>query len=257
MRVIGHENTMKSMEIELASLNAWPALKQIDDNGWISRFADGYTKRANSVTILRPKVNPLESQILNYEHLYNMKGQPCIFRLLSFNNNIEIEDILSSKGYANSDHSLVLSQDLKNKKFQSLEFDPITVDKWMKYYCELSNKEIKAHSTHIKMIDNIKGKYLLAVLPKNKNIMSCGLGVVSDGFFGIFDIVTHPQYRNKGYGYEFINGMLHWAIQNHTYTAYVQVIAENTPAVKLYQKLGFELSYEYHYKIQNFALHKH
>jgi GNAT superfamily N-acetyltransferase len=87
--------------------------------------------------------------------------------------------------------------------------------------------------------------------------MSCGLGVVSDGFFGIFDIVTHPQYRNKGYGYEFINGMLHWAIQNHTYTAYVQVIAKNTPAVKLYQKLGFELSYEYHYKIQNFALHKH
>ena len=103
------------------------------------------------------------------------------------------------------------------------------------------------------MINNIKGKYLLAVLPKNENIVSCGLGIISDGFFGIFDIVTAPQFRNKGYGYELINGMLYWAIQNQAYAAYVQVIAENTPAVRLYQKLGFTLSYEYKYKIQNFA----
>lgn len=185
----------------MASLNAWPAFTQVDNNGWIARFADGYTKRANSVTILQPNTILLENQVLHYEHLYNRKGQPCIFRLLSFNNNLEIEE----------------------------------------------------HSTHIKIINNIKGKYLLAVLSKNKNIMSCGLGVISDGLFGIFDIMTHPQYRNKGYGYELINGMLHWAIQNHAYAAYVQVIPKNTPAVGLYQKLGYELSYEYIYKIQNFV----
>jgi ribosomal protein S18 acetylase RimI-like enzyme len=33
----------------------------------------------------------------------------------------------------------------------------------------------------------------------------------------------------------------------------VQVLADNIPAVKLYQKLGYKLSYEYHYKIQNFT----
>lgn len=195
----------------------------------------------------------MENQVLHYEHLYNRKGQPCIFRLLSFNNNLEIESILNSRGYTNGDHSIVLSQGLTNKEFQSIEFNTITVDEWMKYYCKLCNREIEEHSTHIKIINNIKGKYLLAVLSKNKNIMSCGLGVISDGLFGIFDIMTHPQYRNKGYGYELINGMLHWAIQNHAYAAYVQVIPENTPAVGLYQKLGYELSYEYIYKIQNFV----
>ena len=242
---------MKNIQIEIAGLNAWPAFEQVDDNGWIFRFADGYTKRSNSVTVLHPGPGSSESRIIHYEHLYNAKGQPCIFRLLSFNDNTEIVNILASRNYTSGDHSLVLSQDLKNIEFHPVAFDSVTVDEWMKCYCELSNKEIKAHSVHSRMIHNIKNKYLPALLVRNANTVSCGLGVISDGLLGIFDIVTHPQYRNKGYGYELITGMLHWAIQNHAYGAYVQVIAENTPAVRLYQKLGFELSYEYNYKIQN------
>ncbi len=242
---------MSDIQIEMASLNSWPAFKQVDDNGWISRFADGYTKRSNSVTILRPGTVSVENKIIHYERLYKTKGQPCIFRLLSFNDNTEIEFILNSRNYTKGDHSLVLSQELKNNEFQSLYFDSMVVDEWMKHYCKLSDKKLKSHSTHIKMINNIKGKCLLAVLRKNQNIVSCGLGIISDVFFGIFDIVTAPQYRNKGYGYELIHGMLNWSIKNHASVAYVQVLAENTPAIRLYKKLGFEHSYEYHYKIKN------
>ena len=246
---------MNNIDIETAGLKAWPAFVQVDDDGWISRFADGYTKRANSVTLLRPGTDSLEGRIQQYEQMYNEKGQPCIFRLLSFNDNAEIENILDAKGYTHGDHSLVLSQDLINKDFQALEFDPITIEEWMKCYCELSGKEIRAHSTHIRIINNIKDKYILAALPVNKNVLSCGLGALSIGLFGIFDIVTNPQHRNKGYGYKLINGMLHWAVRNRASAAYVQVIAENLPAVRLYQKLGYEPAYEYHYKIQNFTQH--
>ncbi len=244
---------MKNIQIEIAGLNAWPAFEQIVDNGWISRFADGYTKRSNSVTILRPGADSLENRILHYERQYNAKGQPCIFRLLSLNNNAEVESILDSRNYTDGDHTLVLSQDLENREFPPVVFDSITVDEWIKYYCELSCKDIKDHSIHIKMINSIKGKYLLAVLPENGNAVSSGLGVIWDGILGIFDIVTHPQHRKKGCGYKLINGMLNWAVQNNASAAYVQVVVENTPATGLYQKLGFELSYEYNYKIQNFT----
>ena len=246
---------MKNINIETAVLKAWPAFVQADDDGWILRFADGYTKRANSVTLLLPGTDFLEGRIQQCERLYNGKELPCIFRLLSFNDNTEIENILDAKGYTHGDHSLVLSQDLINKDFQALEFDPITIEEWMKCYCELSGKEIRAHSTHIKIINSIKDKYILAALPVNKNVLSCGLGALSIGLFGIFDIVTNPQHRNKGYGYKLINGMLHWAVRNRASAAYVQVIAENIPAVRLYQKLGYEPAYEYHYKIQNFTQH--
>lgn len=75
-----NKKNMKNIQIEIAGLSAWPAFKQVDDNGWISRFADGYTKRSNSVTILRPGADSFEDRILHYEHLYNSKGQPCILR---------------------------------------------------------------------------------------------------------------------------------------------------------------------------------
>lgn len=243
---------MKNIQIERASLNAWPTFEEFNDNGWISRFADGYTKRANSVTVLYPRMDFLESWIQRYEHLYNSKRQPCIFRLLSFNDNTEIERVLDVRGYTKDDHSLVLTLDLNKREFQAVEFDPVTVTEWMKYYCELSGKEIKAHSTHIKIINNIKARHILASLSVENAIISCGLGVLSDGLFGLFDIVTHPQHRNKGYGYKLISGMLQWAFENGASSSYLQVIAENTPVIGLYKRLGYEISYEYYYKIQNY-----
>ncbi|NLD37232.1 MAG: GNAT family N-acetyltransferase [Desulfatiglans sp.] len=245
---------MNIIRIEKAGLKAWPAFEEFDDNGWISRFADGYTKRANSITVLTPGTDSLKSLIQQYEHLYNSKKQPCIFRLLSFNDNTEIERILDARGYTKDDHSLVLSLELKNREFQSLEFDPVTVPEWMKYFCELSGKEIKSHSTHIKIINNIKARHILASLSVENAIISCGLGVLSDGLFGLFDIVTHPQHRNKGYGYKLISGMLQWAFENGASSSYIQVIAENKSAIGLYKRLGYETAYEYHYRIQNYQV---
>ena len=43
--------TPLSAEIETAVLRAWPALEEIDRNGWVLRFAEGYSKRSNCVLI--------------------------------------------------------------------------------------------------------------------------------------------------------------------------------------------------------------
>ena len=40
---------MLHRRLEEVAMNAWPALQQMLFDGWIVRFAQGYTKRANSV----------------------------------------------------------------------------------------------------------------------------------------------------------------------------------------------------------------
>ena len=41
-------------QIEGATLTAWPALRQAQDGLWLWRYAQGYTKRANSIHCLDP-----------------------------------------------------------------------------------------------------------------------------------------------------------------------------------------------------------
>ena len=55
---------------EEITLNAWPALQTVLMDGWVVRFANGYTKRANSVNPLYPSTQPLKRKIEACERLY-------------------------------------------------------------------------------------------------------------------------------------------------------------------------------------------
>jgi hypothetical protein len=71
----------RARRIEESSLGAWPALLDSDFDGWRLRFADGYTRRANSITPLSPSRLALEDKIAACECLYAERGLPAIFRL--------------------------------------------------------------------------------------------------------------------------------------------------------------------------------
>ncbi|MEA3309760.1 MAG: hypothetical protein U9Q70_09655 [Chloroflexota bacterium] len=70
--------------IEEVSLNSWPALQQILFDGWVLRFSEGYTKRANSVNPLFASSLDVEVKIDTCERLYAERGLPTVFRLTPF-----------------------------------------------------------------------------------------------------------------------------------------------------------------------------
>src|SRR5690242_2761336 len=67
--------------IEEASFGAWPALSQVYDDGWILRFADGHTKRANSVNPTYPSLGDVEAKIGRAEGWFRARGLPPVFRV--------------------------------------------------------------------------------------------------------------------------------------------------------------------------------
>lgn len=245
---------MDYVAVEYASFAAWPAFEQIDRGRWLLRFAAGYTKRANSVNVLGHNEGSIAEEVTHCEGHYIQRRMPCIFRLISFIDNSEIEAVLDSRGYYLGEQSLVLLQALEGKRFFSDSLVRFQAEPWMDVYYRLSGKSAQDADKHMQMIKSIQGKNLLVVLRKYGREVSCGLGVICGRFFGIFDIVTHPDHRNRGYGKELISGMLSWAISEGAGTAYVQVVAENAPAIRLYNQLGYEQGYKYHYRIQNVPL---
>src|SRR5260221_12454053 len=85
--------------IEELSLNALPSQQTVYYDGWIVRFANGYTRRANSVNPLYPSTIPLEEKIEYCEALYGSKGQSTIFKLTSAVQPESLPEFLSRRGY--------------------------------------------------------------------------------------------------------------------------------------------------------------
>ena len=67
--------------IEELSLNAWPARQTACYDGWLLRFSEGFTRRANSVNPLYPLTLPVGAKIAFCEDVYRARARQPVFRL--------------------------------------------------------------------------------------------------------------------------------------------------------------------------------
>ncbi len=244
---------MLERRIEEASLNSWPAFQQMLFDGWIIRSAGGYTKRANSVTPLYTSFLSLQEKIVACENFYQKKQLPTIFRLLSFSSAThELDSILAQRAYHRADHVLILSKELAPAPpIQDPELHNVPLAVWLPLFCQFSQTPIEQHQHHKEMLKRIVPDPLFAILHKNGQPVACGVGVLENEVFGLFDIATAPEQRNKGYGTQLVVAMLDWARQKGAGRAYLQVIDTNQIAHYIYTKLGFYELYYYWYRIRS------
>jgi GNAT superfamily N-acetyltransferase len=244
---------MEKRRIEEASLNAWPALQQILLDGWILRFSQGYTKRANSANPLYPSLDlDIEGKIDACERLYAAHGLPATFRLTPFASPPSLDRLLEIRGYRLIDPTLVLYLDLTSWErlpVHSAELQEQGLDGWLDIFCRFRGSPLNAHQTHKAILQAIpSGRILHSLLVEGKPV-ACGLGVLEGDHFGLFDLITDPQWRRQGHGTQLVSGMLAWARSNGARHAYLQVMIANAPARRLYTKFGFLEAYRYWYRV--------
>src|SRR5437660_3962382 len=92
--------------VEATCFNAFPALKQAILAGWLLRFSEGLSRRANSANPLQPGHAPPETVIEAVEALYRREGLPAIVRVPSFLTAIDAP--LEARGYTSEGESRVL-----------------------------------------------------------------------------------------------------------------------------------------------------
>lgn len=236
-------------QVEEAALNAWPALGQIVYDGWLLRCADGYTKRANSVTPLGASQIDFDEKLKFCEQAYAHQQLPCIFRLPSFVAS-PLDALLAQHGYEQADQTLVLHRDLHT--FAAAGHTAIrhnTLDRWLETFCQLSNTTPDQHHAHYMLLQRITQQSLWATLVVDDEPVACGMGVLQVPLFGLFDILVAPGQRNHGYGTQLVQAMLLWAAQHGAAQAYLQVVEHNAAARHVYAKLGFTQLYRYWYRI--------
>ena len=89
------KNSIRFFE-EIAS-NGHVALKSLLYDGWLLRFSNGYTNRANAVLPLYPSKKSLEEKVAYCEKAYEKEGLPPCFKLTECDQ--EFSDFLAARGY--------------------------------------------------------------------------------------------------------------------------------------------------------------
>lgn len=241
-------------KIEELSMNALPAIQMIVYDGWILRFADGYTKRANSINPIYFSNEDLNNKIENAEQMYRKRNLKIVYKMTQQVSPENLDRTLDKKGYFLDSLTSVLGLSLIDLdveiKHNAIVYNHLQ-DDWFTNFCNLNNVGEKDQPTLKQMLRNIIPKTCYFLLcDDNNEILACGMCVLESEYIGLFDIVTTEKYRNRGYGSKLIQNILKWGKDNGASYAYLQVMLNNAPALKLYSKLGFKEIYRYWYRMK-------
>ena len=244
------------LRIEEYSLNAWPALQTLVYDGWLLRFADGYTKRSNSVNALYNRDEErLERNIAKCEELYAKAGLPTVFKVTSFGPP-SLDQALENRGYTLVDPSCNMFLDDLDASAKPLltnvEVYSSPDPQWLGVLSQL-NPKLSEHQLDAtrRMFSQTVLQTGFFTLYEGAVPVACGIGVIEDRMVGLFDIVTSEQHRNRGYGEQLIRNLLRWAKENGATQSYLQVLQHNPPAHRLYEKLGYRQIYSYWYRVKS------
>ena len=240
--------------IEEASLNAWPALQQILHDGWILRFANGYSRRNNSVNAFYPGFWPAETKIKHCEEIFSARQMSSTFRMTPFVHPFNLDTLLETAGYEVVSPTSVQVVDLSALQRPSSQFEPnwwdFPEDMWINTYVHINRVSPDKHHALNEILTHIPADTSFLVLKFQERMVACGLGVIAPPYLGLFDIATDPAYRRQGIGRELVLWLARRARQRGAEIAYLQVVADNVPALRLYESLGFREIYQYWYRVK-------
>lgn len=270
--------------LEEQSLQSWPALKQLELDGWLLRFAGGYTKRSNSISPLYAgsktdaqsindsqhinDIQHLVDKINRCEQYYQQAGLPTIFKITPYTEPSNLDAVLEARGYVQTDLSRVQSMDLAGPVPLTLlnighshaqcldaagykvtifeELNPL----WLETVVRLSGLSDKYLEVKQRLLrhSGLNAGYVLLYVEGIP--VACGLGVVAGGGLGIYEIGTDSVFRRRGHARQLLLHLLRWGASQGAQYAYLQVLADNRPALQLYESMGFRDRYSYWYRVQ-------
>ena len=239
--------------IEELSLNAWPSPQTCLYDGWILRFGQGYTKRANSVNPLyRSGLDP-DEKIKFCEQVYQEQRLDVVFKLSPGSHPEDLDEILSARGYRKDSPTSVQVLDLASAEIhppKGMVFGEDLSAGWLDAFHSMTALDERYWDALQRILLNILPRHCFVSLREGARTLAVGLGVLQAGFIGLFDIVVDEAFRNRGFGAQIVESILYWGKQNGAQKAYLQVMLDNPPALHLYSKIGFVEEYQYWYRIK-------
>jgi N-acetylglutamate synthase len=239
-----------AIQIEEAALNAWPAVKQMDYDGWLLRMTGGPSKRVNSVNLRGPSSLALAEKVRYCKAAYQREGLPLIFRLPEPLTSSELTAGLEGLGYHSFDPTWVLGRvvDSGSDWTGGLGFCQMSPMDFLEARAWMMDVSLASLGYQARILNLILPEKTLVCLFEDGRPAACGMGVVQGELLGYFSIYTRPSARRRGFARAVMAALSQWGHARGADFGYLQVEGDNAPALAMYQKMGFEKLYGYTYR---------
>lgn len=234
---------------EIAALG-WQGLSTELLGDWLLRAADGFTGRANSLLPLGPPDRPLVDALAFVTRWYDERGLPPLAQVpLPLAAGLDAE--LAAAGWRAYNPTTVLVATIEDMLVRCPErpalgpvrHEPSPSPAWLAGY----------HYRGRPLPDGAIRVLTKAADPTFASLRDDGLlgvarGAVDEGWLGVTALTVAEPARRRGVAQELMRGLALWAAERGARRIYLQVAEDNTPALALYDGLGFVTHHRYHYR---------
>lgn len=237
---------------EELSFNSHPSLQTQYYDGWLLRFSNGYTNRANSVNMIYPSTIDIQAKIEECEERYSKHNLPCVFKVTD-GSDTTLDSMLNDRGYQIVTPTDLMVMNLEDKYFEERECiitEQVTRE-WLDTYFTLEKyTNPNTCATATQMLHMIQNDTLYCRIEKDGKSIACASAVIERGYVTIVNVIVDEAHRGNGYGRWLCESLLSEAKKREADTAYLQVVQNNHIAATLYEKLGYKKLYSYWYRVK-------
>jgi GNAT superfamily N-acetyltransferase len=234
--------------LEELGLNSSAPPGQLLYDGWLLRLLPGKAKRARSVNAVYPSTMELDTKLAYCERLYRAAHLPAIFRITPFSEPADLDAELERRGYQRFDTTAVEAAAIDPAHLREGSVETLALPAWVDAVGAMRGSPREHRASHLARLQGMPLAMRAVAIREGADIVATGLTIVEDDSAGLFDIITHDRARQQGYGRRIVQGLLRQAWEIGARNAYLQVVADNVPARRLYSQFGFAERYTYWYR---------
>lgn len=233
------------LAIERAGVKAWPAIETAPIGGWLWRYSQGGSQRANSVSALADPGMDAERAIDEAERLYAAKGASPRFQITDAAVPRDLDDRLARRGYQINDPCTTLAVRLSPGEIPGhVEIADRVTTEWFETYASVITPDRRKTAPMI--LAGIPPGSAFCLLRRAGKPVATTLAVVDGAASVVECVATREEARRSGAGDAVMRAAMAWAYDRGARVMGLGAVATNTPAQGLYRRLGFVLAGRYH-----------
>jgi len=231
---------MNPRDIELATIRTWPAAVTEERNGWLHLAAGGVTGRVNAVWPLAWRGGDVDAAIDDAEAWYAARNLPARFKLTDGAVAPgDLAEALARRGYQAVSPTLIMTAPITPREAHVEVALTGSMGQAFDDAIRATSKDESEYDERHSIAVRAPQPAAFATIEREGRVAAIGMTAVTGELAGVFLMRTTPQARRQGLARRILSALLSQAHRWGARTAFLQVEADNAPAIGLYESEGF------------------